>query len=149
MITPKSINQLFNAVGNAVSRVGVQGAISALENYELKGADYTSEFDFVMDIVSEEFDISKKDLIHGNSKKGGLRTSALECSAYILSEHVKIDRKIISDYLNKHISIISRYITAAKKYDPNHPFEKDKYNKFKSVEARILEELSKKQTLIN
>lgn len=138
MITNSSINSLFKAVGESVTRLGVKGTIRVLESYEDGNQDdFNEEFNLVISCVMREFEIDYDDLIFGNSKKDGKRTSALECSAYILSEHFKIERRIISRYLNKHISIISRYISAAKKYDPQHPFEKEKYETLERIYASV------------
>lgn len=134
MITPSAINQLLGAVGNSITKHGVEGTIRALENFEDEPQyDYTDEFKVVVDCVTKEYSIREHDLIFGNSKKGGIRTAALECSAYVLSECFEIDRKLIANHLNKHISIISRYITAAKNYDPNHPFDKKKFESLQRV----------------
>lgn len=134
MITPSAINQLLGAVGNSIHKHGVEGTIRALENFEDEPQyDFSEEFKLVVDCVSKEYQIREHDLIFGNSKKGGIRTAALECSAYVLSECFEIDRKLIANHLNKHISIISRYITAAKSYDPNHPFDKKKFESLNRV----------------
>jgi|TARA_R110001632_G_scaffold51390_4_gene128068 hypothetical protein len=146
MITPSSINQLLGAVGNSIHKHGVEGTIRALENFEDEPQyDFSIEFKIVVESVTKEFNIREHDLIFGNSKKGGVRTAALECSAFVLSECFEIDRKLISQRLNKHISIISRYITAAKNYDPNHPFDK---NKFESLQ-RIINVVQSNWNLIN
>ncbi len=134
MITPSSINQLLGAVGNSIHKHGVEGTIRALENFEDEPQyDFSKEFQLVVKCVTAEYSIREHDLIFGNSKKGGIRTAALECSAYVLSECFEIDRKLISNHLNKHISIISRYITAAKNYEPNHPFDKKKFQSLNRV----------------
>lgn len=134
MITPSSINQLLGAVGNSIHKHGVEGTIRALENFEDEPQyDFSKEFQLVVKCVTAEYSIREHDLIFGNSKKGGIRTAALECSAYVLSECFEIDRKLISNHLNKHISIISRYITAAKNYEPNHPFDKKKFESLNRV----------------
>jgi len=134
MITPSSINQLLGAVGNSIHKHGVEGTIRALENFEDEPQyDFSEEFKIVVDCVTTEYSIGEHDLIFGNSKKGGIRTAALECSAYVLSECFEVDRKLISNHLNKHISIISRYITAAKNYEPNHPFDKKKFESLNRV----------------
>ena len=70
-------------------------------------------------------------------EKEGKRIAALECSAYILCDMMQIDRKIACKFLNKHFTIVSRYITAARFYDANHPHEKDKVNKLKQVQAIV------------
>lgn len=128
MITNSSINTLFKAVGQSVTRLGIKGTIRVLQSYEEESQeDYNKEFNLVISCVTQHFGMTQDDLIYGNSKKDGKRTSALECSAYILSEHFNIERRVISEYLKKHISVISRYISAAKKYDPEHPFEKEKH----------------------
>ena len=134
MITPSSINQLLGAVGNSIHKHGVEGTIRALENFEDEPQyDFSKEFQLVVKCVTAEYSIREHDLIFGNSKTGGIRTAALECSAYVLSECFEIDRKLISNHLNKHISIISRYITAAKNYEPNHPFDKKKFQSLNRV----------------
>ena len=134
MITPSSINQLLGAVGNSIHKHGVEGTIRALENFEDEPQyDFSKEFQLVVKCVTAEYSIREHDLIFGNSKKGGIRTAALECSAYVLRECFEIDRKLISNHLNKHISIISRYITAAKNYEPNHPFDKKKFESLNRV----------------
>jgi len=129
---------LFDAVHAAVQKIGVDATIRAVEKLSTQDEEYfKSEFKIVTLAVCEVYEVDLKELVHGKSKKEGKRIAALECSAYILCDMMQIDRKIACKFLNKHFTIVSRYITAARFYDANHPHEKDKVNKLKQVQAIV------------
>jgi len=138
MTEPDSVLNLFDAVHAAVQKIGVDATIRAVERLSTQDEDYFNpEFQIVMKAVCDVYEVDLNELVYGKSKKEGRRISALECSAYIVCDIMQIDRKMACKFLNKHFTIVSRYITAARFYDANHPQEKHKVNKLKQVQEIV------------
>lgn len=134
-----SAHKLIEAIGNALGRGGYDETIRVLESVSKNGSDFNEEFELVIQIVAQEFGLTRKELLRGKTRHAGRRIAALECSAYILCEVLRFDRKDVSDMLNKHFTIISRYIKSARTYDSEHPVEKEKYDRLQEIKRLVFE----------
>jgi chromosomal replication initiation ATPase DnaA len=127
VISNKELNNLFQTLGETISLKGVEHTIRALRNYQepIEKEAIDGLINSIITLICEVYEISRDELIYGNSKSGN-RVIALESASHILAHYLDMSNVDISERLNKHPSIISRYLSNVSDYDENHIVDKQK-----------------------
>lgn len=127
VISNKELTNLFQTLGESISVKGVEHTIRALRNYHepIEQEAIDGMVNSILTLICEVYEISRDELIFGNSKSGN-RVIALESASFIFSNYYDMSNVDISSRLNKHPSIVSRYIKEVINYDGNHIVDKEK-----------------------
>ena len=100
----------------------------------LKSQNETSKT--IIKIVSKEFDLTVKELLYGSSRFND-KTHALGIITFILVNNYEFTLKDVSFVLNKNNTNLSRYKKDVDNYDPNHPLDLERIEKFDSVKHQL------------
>ena len=97
--------------------------------------------------MAKEFELSVKELLYGASRYND-KTHALGIVTHILINNYQFTLKDVSFVLNKNNTNLSRYKKDVENYDPNHPLDIERIQKFESVihQLKLLKQLNEQRT---
>jgi chromosomal replication initiation ATPase DnaA len=134
----KGITIVFEEIYKTISAVGERGFIQMLielrEDNHLTYQNETAKT--IIKIVAKEFELSVKELLYGSSRYND-KTHALGIITYILVYDYEFTLKDVSFVLNKNNTNLSRYKKDVENYDPNHPLDLERIEKFESVKHQL------------
>jgi len=134
----KGITIVFEEIYKTISAVGERGFIQMLielrEDNHLTYQNETAKT--IIKIVAKEFELSVKELLYGSSRYND-KTHALGIIAHILVNDYDFTLKDVSFVLKKNNTNLSRYKKDVENYDPNHPLDIERIEKFESVTHQL------------
>ena len=134
----KGITIVFEEIYKTISAVGERGFIQMLielrEDNHLTYQNETAKT--IIKIVAKEFELSVKELLYGSSRYND-KTHALGIITHILVNDYEFTLKDVSFVLNKNNTNLSRYKKDVENYDPNHPLDIERIEKFESVTHQL------------
>ena len=134
----KGISIVFEEIYKTISAVGERGFMKMLielrEDSHLTYQNETAKT--IIKIVAKEFDMSVKELLYGSSRLKD-KTHALGIITYLLINEYNFTLKDASFVLNKNNTNLSRYKKDVDNYDPNHPLDLKRIEKFESVTHQL------------
>ena len=145
----KGITIVFEEIYKTISAVGercfIQMLIELREDNHLTYQNETAKT--IIKIVAKEFELSVKELLYGASRYND-KTHALGIVTHILINNYQFTLKDVSFVLNKNNTNLSRYKKDVENYDPNHPLDIERIQKFESVihQLKLLKQLNEQRT---
>jgi hypothetical protein len=134
----KGISIVFEEIYKTISAVGEKGFIDMLielrEDNHLTYQNETAKT--IIKIVAIEFEMSVKELLYG-SKRMTDKTHALGIITHILINDFEFTLKDVSFVLNKNNTNLSRYKKDVDNYDPNHPIDIERIERFQSITHQL------------
>jgi hypothetical protein len=134
----KGISIVFEEIYKTISAVGEKGFIDMLielrEDNHLTYQNETAKT--IIKIVAIEFEMSVKELLYG-SKRMTDKTHALGIITHILINDFDFTLKDVSFVLNKNNTNLSRYKKDVDNYDPNHPIDIERIERFQSITHQL------------
>jgi len=145
----KGITIVFEEIYKTISAVGERGFIQMLielrEDNHLTYQNETSKT--IIKIVAKEFELTVKELLYGSSRYND-KTHALGIITHILINNYEFTLKDVSFVLNKNNTNLSRYKKDVENYDPNHPLDLERIEKFESIkhQLKLLKQINEQST---
>lgn len=137
-VKPVNVSLFFDEIKKTISAIGEKNFLETLQELQQdKVLSYQNKLvKNVISIVCNEFELSPKELIYGNSRLKD-KTHALGIIAYILTTQHNFTLKEVSFVLNKNNTNLSRYKKEVKNYDPNHFLDSERLNKFENIKHQL------------
>lgn len=133
-----SISLVFEEIFKTILDVGENGFITMLK--EMREDNHLTYQNGVardiIKIVCSEFKIPPRELLYGSARLND-KTHALGIIAYLLVNEHNFKLKDVSLVLNKNNTNLSRYKTEIDNYDPNHPLDLERIEKFDSIKHQL------------
>jgi len=137
VVTEENLVKLLDGFKSSIYKIGVEGTIEALKNYEeYLDNSGVKDMEIVTNVVCDVYEVTRDELFFGR-KRDGKRIAALEAAMHTMAYNYKIPKIAISSFFKKHISNVSRYSKEAFYYNPKNKADLKKIEKLNQVKAQL------------
>jgi|TARA_R110000803_G_scaffold25320_2_gene60490 chromosomal replication initiation ATPase DnaA len=128
---------LLGNIQEGLKKFTIKELNEAIISFLNKKSDKTTEINYVLDIVCDEYNISKITLKSNNAR--GVLQDAKQVCYCLLNLNLGLSLRYISDriFFNNHNSVAIG-VRKLKRADKNHKVDKEFIEKYKKLEKRLL-----------
>ena len=130
--------KIFEELVLTVDKIGYAKTLEIIKNSRNLARDKDIVLqEFIIQTICSSFSFSKKQLLKGNSNSH--KTNALAICSYELKSNLKYSQNKIAFVLNRHDSVISKYIKRINYLDENYSDDKALIEKLSQIRDKIIE----------